>query len=69
MASKAVVKNDAKNVNVNELIFYLKKQYHPHNEEPGAFIEDIPSQEDRSFNEIADYSKTFSKPVKESENK
>ena len=38
LACKAVVKNDA--TNVNELIFHLKKQYQPHNEEPGAFIED-----------------------------
>ena len=66
MARKAVVKNDATNVNVNELIFHLKKQYQRYNEE---FIEDIPSQDDRSFNEIADYLKTSSKSVKENENK
>ena len=66
MAFKAVVKNDAKNV--KEIIFYLKKQYLPHNEEPGAFIEDIPSQEDRSFEEIPDYLKIFLKSIKENEN-
>ena len=43
----AIKKNDATNVNVNELIFRSKKQYQPHNEEPGPFIKDIPSQEDR----------------------
>ena len=68
MARKAVVKNDATNVNVNELIFHLKKQYQPHNEEPRVFVEDIHSQEDRPFNEIADYLKTFSKSIEESEN-
>ena len=69
MGRKTVVKNDATNVNVNELIFHLKKQYQPHSEKPGAFIEDIPSQEDRSFNEIADYLKTSSKSIKESDDK
>ena len=39
LARKPVVKNDLKNV--NEIIFYLKNQYLPHNEERGAFIEDI----------------------------
>ena len=62
-------KNDTTNVNVNKLIFHLKKHYQPHNEEPGAFTEDIPSQEDRQFNKIADYLKFFSKSIKESENK
>ena len=32
LGRKAVVKNEATN-NVNELIFHLKKQYQPHNEE------------------------------------
>ena len=66
MARKAVVKNDVKNV--NEIIFCLKNQYLPHNEERGAFIEDIPNQEDWSFEEISDYLKTFSKSIKENEN-
>ena len=44
VARKAVAKNDVKNV--NEIIFYLKNQYLPHNEERGAFIEDILNQED-----------------------
>ena len=64
LAPKAVVKND---VNINEII-YLKNQHLAHNEERGAFIEDIPSQEDRSFEEISDYLKTFSNSVKENEN-
>ena len=62
LARKAVVKSGAKNV--NEIIFYLKSQYLPPNEEPRTFIEDIPSQEDRSFEEISDYLKTFSKSIK-----
>ena len=66
MARKAVVKSDAKNV--NEIIFYLKNQYLPHNEEPRVFIEDIRSQEDRSFEEMSAYLKTFLKPIKENEN-
>ena len=66
MACKAVVKNDVKNV--NEIIFYSKNQYLPHNEEWGAFIEDIPNQEDQSFKEVSDYWKTFSKSIKENEN-
>ena len=49
---------------MNEIIFYLKNQYLPPNEEPGTFIEDIPSQEDRSFEEISDYLKNFSKSIK-----
>ena len=32
------------------------------------FIEDIPSQEDLSFEEISDYLKTFLKSTKENEN-
>ena len=68
MVYKAVAKNDATNVNVDELIFHLKKQYQRHSREPGTFIEDIPSQEDQSFDEIADYLKTFSKSIKKSEN-
>ena len=66
MARKAVVKNDVKNV--NEIIFYLKNQHLPHNQERGAFIEGIPNQEDQSFEEISDYSKTSSKSIKENEN-
>ena len=62
MARKAVVKTDAENV--NEIIFYLKNQYLPHNEEQGAFIEDISNQEDWSFEEISDYLKKFSKSIK-----
>ena len=63
---KVVVKNDVKNV--NEINWYLKNQYLPHNEKRRDFIEDIPSQEDRSFEEISDYLKKFSKSIKENEN-
>ena len=66
MACKAVVKNDVKNI--NEIIFYSKNQYLPHNEERGAFIEDIPNQEDQSFKEVSDCLKTFSKSIKENKN-
>ena len=66
LAWKAVLNNDAKNV--NEIFFYLKNQYLSHNEGPRASIEDIPSQKDRSFQEISDYLKFFSKSIKENEN-
>ena len=46
----------------------MKNQYLPHNEERGAFIEDIPNQEDQSFEEISAYLKIFSKSIKENEN-
>ena len=51
LACKEVVKNE----NVNEIIFYLKNKYLPHNEEQETFIEDIPSQEDQfRFEAISD---------------
>ena len=60
MDREAVAKNDVENV--NEIIFYLKNQYLPHNEERGTFIEDISSREDQfSFEEISDSLKTFFK--------
>ena len=62
----AVVKNDVENV--NEINWYLKNQYLPHNEKRRDFIEDIPSQKDRSFEEVSDYLKKFSKSIKENEN-
>ena len=58
LAPKAVVKNDEKNV--NEIIFYLKNQYIPHNEERGTFIEDIQQEDRLSFETISD-PKTFRK--------
>ena len=62
-------KDAAKNENFNEIIFYLKIQYLPHNDERRTFIEDIPNKEDRSpFEEKFDYLKTFSKSMKEVEN-
>ena len=41
MDRKDAVKNEK---NVNEMIFYLKNQYLPHNEEQGTFIENIKSR-------------------------
>ena len=62
LARKAVIKNVK---NVYEIIFYLKSQYLPHNEEQRTFVQDIPSQEDiPSFEAIVDYLKTFSKSIK-----
>ena len=60
MARKDAVKNEE---NINEIIFYLKNQYSPHNEE------DIPSQEYQfTFEAISDSLKTFSKSIKDFEN-
>ena len=68
LARKDFVKNYATNVKVNELIFHLKNNYLPHNEEPVPFIEDITNEEDRrSFEEISNYLKTFTKSIKEGE--
>ena len=44
MTSKDVVKEVK---SVNEIIYYLKNGYLPHNEEQETYIEDIPSQEDQ----------------------
>ena len=52
LARKNAVKNEK---NVNEISFYLKNQYSPHNEERRTFTEDIPSQEDQfTFEAISD---------------
>ena len=42
LARKAAIKNVK---NVHEIIFYLKPQYLPHNEERTTFTQDIPSQQ------------------------
>ena len=42
LARKDFIKNDT-TINAKELIFYLKNNYLPYEEEQGAFIEDIPS--------------------------
>ena len=66
MARKDAVKNEK---NINEIIFNLKNQYSPHNEERGTFIEDITSQEYQfTFEAISDSLKTFSKSIKDFEN-
>ena len=67
LTRKDVIKNDT-TTNVNELIFYLKNNYLPYEEEQGAFIGDISSREDQSFEEISDRLKTFAKSMKENEN-
>ena len=41
-------------MNTDEIIFYLKSMYLTHNEEPRAFIHDIPTEEP-SFESITDY--------------
>ena len=66
LARNAAIKNVK---NVYGIIFYLKSQYLPHNEEQRTFIQGILSQEDiTSFKAITDYLKTFSKSMKEVEN-
>ena len=45
------------------MLFYLKNQYLPHNEER-AFIEDIPQEDRFTFEAISDSLKTFSKSIK-----
>ena len=49
------------------MLFYLKNEYLPHNEER-AFIEDIPQEDRFTFEAISNYLKTFSKSIKEVEN-
>ena len=49
------------------MLFYLKNEYLPHNEER-AFIEDIPQEDRFPFEAISNYLKTFSKSIKEVEN-
>ena len=61
LARKAALKSSVENV--HEILFYLKNQYLPHNEER-AFIEDIPQF---TFEAISDSLKTFSKSIKEVE--
>ena len=66
LVCKAAIKNLK---NAYEIIFYLKPQYLPHNEEQRSFIQDLPSQKDiPSFEAITGYLKNFSKSVKEVEN-
>ena len=66
LARKDAVKNER---NFNEIIFFWKNQYLPHNDKRRTFIEDIPNEEDRfSFQGISDFLKTFSKSMKEVEN-
>ena len=66
LACKDAAKNEK---NFNEIIFYLKIQYLPHNDEWRTFIEDIPNKEDWfPFEEKSGCLKNFSKSMKEVEN-
>ena len=53
--------------NIHEILFYLKKNYSPHNEEQ-ARIDDIPRDDSFLFQEMSNYLKTCSKSVIEVEN-
>ena len=53
--------------NIYEMLFYLRNNYSPHTEER-ARIDDIPQDDRFSFEEMPEYSKTFSKSVREVEN-
>ena len=65
---KAATKN-AKKMNIDEIIFYLKSQYSTDNRNQITFIQDIPSEGDvPSFEAISEDLKTFSKSMKEDEN-
>ena len=65
---KAAIKN-AKKMNIDEMIFFLKSRYSTDNRNQITFTQDIPSQKDvPSFEAISDYLKTFSKSMKEDKN-
>ena len=49
------------------MLFYFKKNYSPHNEEQ-ARIDDIPQDDNFSFEEMSSYLKIYSKFVIEVEN-
>ena len=65
MACKDAGKSRAENI--HEILFYLKKNYSPHNEEQ-ARIDDIPRDDSFLFQEMSNYLKTCSKSVVEVEN-
>ena len=65
LARKDAGKSSTKNI--HEMLFYLKKNYSPHNEEQ-ARIDDIPQYHSFSFEEMPNYLKTYSKSVIEVEN-
>ena len=65
---KAAIKN-AKKMNIDEMIFYLKSRYSTDNRNQTTFTQDIPSEKDvPSFEAISDCVKTFSKSMKEDKN-
>ena len=53
--------------NIHEMLFYLKKNFSPHNEEQ-ARIDKIPRDDSFSFEEMSSYLKTYSTSVIEVEN-
>ena len=60
---------NAKKININEIIFYLKSRYSPDNRDQITFIQNIPSQGDvPSFEAICEELKAISKSMKEDEN-
>ena len=68
LACKDVVKNEVK---IDEKILYLKTHYQPHNlhnQEQESLIDDIPNQEDFTFDIISARLKLFSKSTREVEN-
>ena len=68
LARKDVVKN---NVKIDETIFYVKMQYqphNPHNQEQEPLIDDVPNQEDFTFETKSVRLKHFSRSTREVEN-
>ena len=60
---------NAKKMNINEIIFYLKARYSTDNRDQINFIQDIPSQRDApSFEAISGNLKAISKSMKEDGN-
>ena len=65
---RKIAKN-AKKMNINEIIFYLKSEYSADNRDQITFIQEILSQGDvPSFEEISEDLEAISKSIKENEN-
>ena len=68
LARKDVVKKEVK---IDQTIFYLKTQYQPHNphsQEQEPLIDDVPNQEDFTFETISTRLQYFSRSTREVEN-
>ena len=62
-------KNNAKKVDINEIIFYLKSQYSTNNRTQIVLVQNFPSIEKvSSFEEIQEELKMISKHIKDGEN-